>query len=500
MPARSSIYIILGVCLVAATRILFRSHLLYDIDSVNFALAIRHFNPVTYQPHPPGYFLYVCLGRLVNLLVPDDNNALVAISVVASCGAAWMIHMLAQEWFGDQAALMALGIFLISPLCWFHGIVALTYIVEAFFSALTGYLCWRAYSGTSVYLWPAAVVLGIAAGFRPSSLLFLGPIWLIAWWRASGRMRVLAASLLSLTLLAWWIPMIEASGGARVYFDALLGLWRLVPAKQSFETSYLAMVLARAITVAGIAALCFGSAALLIFQRSPVADPPAHDRRVFTVLWLGPGLLFFIFVFLNFVNSGYLLVLSPPVFAWLGLRASVWWGQDRGRRRLKIAFMGAAAAVNVCVFLFAPFYCSFREVRRLEAALTENVAALRKSFNPQEALIVGFDSHFLGYRHAAYYLPEFMTVQYPAVSLPGGKKIFAVEHRETLLLSAVPTRHFRQFVLFPLPAEAGYRDYLAKQTARFPAGTLRSAGQLTTFTVGGIADLPYLFPGSGSDN
>jgi hypothetical protein len=37
--------------------------------------------------HPPGYFLYVCLGRL-NLLIPDANAALVAISVAASCGAA----------------------------------------------------------------------------------------------------------------------------------------------------------------------------------------------------------------------------------------------------------------------------------------------------------------------------------------------------------------------------------------------------------------------------
>jgi hypothetical protein len=31
-------------------------------------------------------------------------------------------------------------LFLLSPLAWFHGIVALTYGVEAFFSALVGYL------------------------------------------------------------------------------------------------------------------------------------------------------------------------------------------------------------------------------------------------------------------------------------------------------------------------------------------------------------------------
>src|SRR5579872_6005312 len=74
--------------LVAVFRFAFRSHYLYDIDSVNFALALIKFDPAVHQPHPPGYFLYVLLGRLVNLLAGDANTAFVFISVAASCGAA----------------------------------------------------------------------------------------------------------------------------------------------------------------------------------------------------------------------------------------------------------------------------------------------------------------------------------------------------------------------------------------------------------------------------
>ena len=61
---------------------------------------------------------------------------------------------------------MSIALFLVSPLCWFHGIVALIYIVEAFFSALTGYLCWRACSGEKAFLVPASMAFALAAGFR----------------------------------------------------------------------------------------------------------------------------------------------------------------------------------------------------------------------------------------------------------------------------------------------------------------------------------------------
>jgi len=62
------LYLLTGA--VAISRFAFRSHDLYDIRFGNFALGMERFDPSVHQPHPPGYFLYVCLGRLVNTLVP----------------------------------------------------------------------------------------------------------------------------------------------------------------------------------------------------------------------------------------------------------------------------------------------------------------------------------------------------------------------------------------------------------------------------------------------
>src|SRR5919109_3285326 len=37
---------------------------LEDIDSINFALGLRDFDPAAHQPHPPGYPVYIALGRI----------------------------------------------------------------------------------------------------------------------------------------------------------------------------------------------------------------------------------------------------------------------------------------------------------------------------------------------------------------------------------------------------------------------------------------------------
>src|SRR5215467_1513328 len=106
---------------VALSRLAFLSRAPYDLDSVNFALGMAHFDPGVHQPHPPGYFLYICCGRLLAHFTHDPNLALVLLSIAASCGTVVFIYLLAQKWFGRSSARFAAILFLVSPLAWFHG-------------------------------------------------------------------------------------------------------------------------------------------------------------------------------------------------------------------------------------------------------------------------------------------------------------------------------------------------------------------------------------------
>jgi len=493
---RSDAYAIMGICAVAVTRILFRSRLLYDLDSVNFALGILRFDPAAHQPHPPGYFLYVCLARLVNRFLADPNTALVAISIAASCGAAWMIYLLTREWFDAGTARMSILLFLFSPLCWFHGIVALTYMVEAFFSGLIGYLCWRVYAGNKRFAIPAAIAFGLAAGFRPSSALLLGPLWLFPLWRVRGVRRWLAVLTAAVVMLLWFIPMAEAAGGVRQYLGALGHLWSSVPGRRTtFASPWLAV--ARIVTICWIFVLCFGSASALVFRPNPAGSfrPPDHGR--FLAFWIAPGLLFFAFIFLNYINSGYLLVLSPPAFALVASRLYGFATSHKNRLwpRMTIA---AGIAANCALFGFAPLYCSYRSVREFE----RNMTAIARDFNgavsPHNTLIVGFDSHFLGYRHAGYYLPDFLTAQYPEVSYGEEKRVFLMRGRNTDVSRSFSVEGYERFIFFPLPEGNEYSAYLDNVRALLPKGTIHTVtiGRREVAT-GPAWAIPMLFPSTG---
>ena len=251
--------------------------------------------------------------------------------------------------------------------------------------------------------------------------------------------------------------------------------------------------MARLLTIVAIYGICFGAAAWLPF--SGRSSGAGSDKKKFTWIWIAPALAFFTLVFLNWVNSGYLLVASPPIFAWLGSQAATFYDKSQAAPGRKIAVAAAVAGVNTAFFLLAPLYFSYRSMREFERELVAVQKDVRSLAAPQDTLIVGFDSHFLGYRHAAYYLPEFLTVQYPEVRLAGASRVFVVQHRDTRLLSKLPIERFHRFVLFPLPSGKEYWEYSNRVRSRFPKTALRATvldGR--EFLSGSTADLSFLFP------
>jgi hypothetical protein len=419
------------------------------------------------------------------------------LSVLASCGLVIVIYKMTEDWFGQMASRFAGGLFLFSPLAWFHGTVALTYVVEAFFSGLLGYLCWRTYCGSGRFTLPAAIALGISAGVRPSSLLFLTPIFLISLSKSTIRERYLGLAALAVTMAACFGPMIYASGGVKAYFGALFSLWAMVPSKETVFNSSPATSIARAFTIAFIYLLSFGAASLAplgALVRKESADSDSR-KMTFTIVWIAPALCFFTFGYLKFVNSGYLLLLVAPASMWLGLWASRWYVSSAWWRSLKLAVIGGGAALNVLIFLASPFYCSYRQVRRFEAELEGVKTAILQIASAQDTVIIGFDSHFGGFRHAGYYLPQYFTVEYPEARLKEGPRIFVMRERDTSLVTQLPGVPYTRFILFPLPRGDSYEEYLQKVLARLPnasLGRVNAGGRV--FITGAISDLPLLFP------
>jgi Protein O-mannosyl-transferase TMEM260-like len=442
--------IILPACLFVATiltRIPFTSKYLYNLDSVHFALALKHYDVTLQQPHPPGYFLYVMFGRIFNFFIQEPNSAFIAMSILFSALTVLLVYYLGREIFDSKSALISAGIAITSPNLWFHGEVALSYAVGAFFSAFIGLLCWKVYTGNKQFIWLLAIILAIAGGIRQNTPVFLMPLCLFSIRKIQIRTILAAACLATAVTLCWFIPMVQMSGGLNAYFEAFrllesntiahntifnLGLPGL-----NFHWQVLFKFVACDIG-AGIILLLFSSYLVIRNKKLATIDP---GKLVFFALWILPSFLFFLLVFIHPAVPGYALIFLPPLL--LLTARSVDIASERARHFYKrdsiVAIMIVLTLTNLFVFfcLKGPTsYLSLVEIDRNQATVIKHL----NEFDPSKVvLLLSMSRIYNGLSHATYYLPEY-TVYDPQTikhAVSDKQKFWGGLHRQTILTDRI---------------------------------------------------------------
>ena len=400
--------------LVLISRLPWTSRVLYHWDSVNFALALGEFNLAKEQPQPPGYLLYVWLGRLVQLALPDPQSAMLAISIAASAAAVVALAWLGTLLFNRRVGWMAAAFLAASPLFWFYNEIALPHSLDAFLVIVSAGLLYGVMRGEQKYLLPAVVVLAVAGGVRQQTLVFLAPAALFALRKQNWRRLLAAAGLGALLCLAWFIPLIAASGGLAAYLQvtndftdrfmrttSLLmgaGWWGLQRnlTKLALYTGYGWSVFA---LPAGIAALWRARRLRL------------DERAIFLALWLLPAVGYYLVIHMG--QQGLVFVYLPAL---LLISAACLDGLLARQPRLRLACAAALVALSAGIFLFGPEYPLGEGRLRLLTAQTiansdryylERFAAIRAQFPAQSTLIVAANWH-----HVQYYLPEYRTLPF----------------------------------------------------------------------------------------
>src|SRR5437763_12956938 len=114
---RTAFGVVAMVC--AATRFLAMARSPWDWDETLFCLGMRDYDVTLHHPHPPGFPVYIALGRLVRLVVHDDFRALQAINLTAGMLVFPAVFMLARELrFRFTTAAIAGALFAFLPNVW----------------------------------------------------------------------------------------------------------------------------------------------------------------------------------------------------------------------------------------------------------------------------------------------------------------------------------------------------------------------------------------------
>jgi hypothetical protein len=432
---RLALLFLLGVL----SRLPFTSQILYHWDSVNFALALHHFDVAVDQPHIPGYILYVLLGRLVSYAVGDPQVTLVGISVVSSGLAVAALYILGRAVFSRGTGLMAALFLAASPLFWFYGEIALPHSLDTLVVILVVWMLYQVMQGDPLLgperslpeaqrkgsphrgrgeVWLvllAAVTLAVAGGLRPQTQVFLMPLALLVAWRLNRRQVLLAVVVMGIVDLLWFVPLMWSVGGLFRYFKIFSAF-----AGRFNETSSVfsagAAGLQRNLRKLGMYTLYAGGLAFIpaigygLLRARGMLGLLQRRRLWFLFLWTAPSILYYAFVHMGqqglvFVFLPALLLIGAESLRRLaGSRQAVQWGVT-----------GGLVAVQATIFLAFPTYplggdrfkiLTWQTIRQHDRYYQERLELVHHEFPPDQTLIIGTN-----WRHLEYYLSDYPLIR-----------------------------------------------------------------------------------------
>src|SRR5688572_7309543 len=337
--------------LTVLSRLPYRARMLYNWDAVQFALALKEYDVAKHQPHPPGYILYVGLGRIVNWLLEDATASYVLLAVVLSGATTCVVYFLAHAAYGRVTALAAATLLAVSPLFWFYGSVGLTYAAEALCASVIAYFAFRAARGHAADAWLAAGYLGLAGGVRQSILLLLLPLWIAAVMAAGGRRLrtiVIGLAIMGAGALAWFVPMIWLTGGLDRYLAASWQLADSVVRPTSIIGGALEVTLRQSRYLLESVLVALGPLALAGLLLPWYVRRHGWGRREWLLLaWTAPPVL--VYTLVHFGQAGYVLTFLPALVILLSRVLVTALGAATAHPRLRVAVTAAAVTLMVVV-------------------------------------------------------------------------------------------------------------------------------------------------------
>lgn len=297
-------------------------------DVANYLLALDHFDLHQHRPHPPGYPLYVLLGRALAAVVGDGHRALLLLAALGAALALPCTWLLARCHLSAAAAWWTALLACFAPLAWFYGATGLPGIFELPAVPLVLWLLHRSGNGAPHAFVLASTTLGLAGGLRPNLLPFLLPVWLlgVSARSLSWRLRLLGTGALLATIAAWLVPTIADAGGLGPFREASAYLDETLRQESFLRSGAWSALVGNLLRAGSSLTLALGPAGvlgLLLLPRLARSGRPAPITPL--VLAVVPALLFFVFGFFHkkayaFVVTAPLLVLAVAALQTLGPR------------------------------------------------------------------------------------------------------------------------------------------------------------------------------------
>jgi hypothetical protein len=203
--SRSQRILFVATALVAgATRLVALSRHPWDWDEILFCLALRDYNVLAHQPHPPGFPLFVALGRIAYLFFDRDFHALQAVNILAGIAVFPVTYWLGRALRMDfRTAYSAALLFAFIPNVWYFGGSGFSDVPATvlYLAAAAAFLSVDAHTPRRYFV--ASLLLGAAMLMRPHNALAVIYPWVAATVRLvrAGQLRAVIGNAVVVVLI-----------------------------------------------------------------------------------------------------------------------------------------------------------------------------------------------------------------------------------------------------------------------------------------------------------
>jgi hypothetical protein len=382
-------------------------------DGPQYSIAILRYSLEQETPAPPGYPVYIFLGKFMNVFIENPHSSLLFLSVLSAGFGTVIAFHTAKVIFQRNSGSIAAILFLTSPAMYFYGLTAYAYGITPVIAMLLALVVYKIQFEKKKWGVHLGIIFALALGFRIQDAFFLTPLYILGMYYLDRNEKTKSILAWLVTLSLWFIPLVTIVGG----------IWKYVILTHNFASDG---------ALPSISLSRFGEAinviikgAFLTFTISPVflimfpINYLYHKKLdlkkvVFFSTWIIPALLFNIFIRSDHAGhqmtylAGGLILISYAIAKTF-----------EKRKVLLISSVLLIAVFNLFTFFrdrdpqdnkpYIPTSYHYSEIRKNDRRMFEKVTFIKKNYNPNHTLILTTPELWRPYM---YHLKEYTMYEY----------------------------------------------------------------------------------------
>jgi 4-amino-4-deoxy-L-arabinose transferase-like glycosyltransferase len=181
-------------------------------DGPQYSIAIVRYSFEQFTPAPPGYPLYIAMGKFFYFFFKDPHFAILLVSVFATVIGSIVFYLIGKSLYNRYVGLSSSIIFLSGSTFYYFGLTPYAYITTPITTSLLAYVVYQIYIKNKQFgIW-LGLTFGICFGIRPQETILTFPLLVLGFIYLSNKEKIKSLITFLLITILWLIPVLNTIG------------------------------------------------------------------------------------------------------------------------------------------------------------------------------------------------------------------------------------------------------------------------------------------------